>query len=236
MRRPERILIFEDEPAMASVLRDYLVQAGMEAEIVHEGTGAVDLILSSKPHLVILDIMLPGKDGLTICREVRARSDVPIILETARVEEIDRLLGLELGADDYVCKPFSPREVVARVKAVLRRYRREAAPDLEPDSTSGLSLDADKWVATFNGMALDLTRREFQLLSVLHGRPGRVFSRGQLLELAFKGDTDVFDRTIDSHIKNIRQKIRKVDPEFQCHPLGLWGWVRVRRMMADRPK
>jgi len=213
MSKPDRILIVEDEPALAAVLRDYLLQAGMEAEITHDGGGAVDLILSSKPDLVILDIMLPGKGGLTICREVRAKSDVPIILETAKVEEIDRLLGLELGADDYLCKPFSPREMVARVKAVLRRYRRETAPDADPDAASSLHLDGDRWLATLNGVPLDLTRREFQLLSAMHNRPGRVFSRAQLLDLAFPGESDVFDRTVDSHIKNIRQKIKKVAPQ-----------------------
>jgi two-component system, OmpR family, response regulator BaeR len=212
MRRPERILIVEDEPEIASVLSEYLVEAGMEADVIHDGADAVDLILSSKPDLVILDVMLPGKDGLTVCREVRAKSEVPIILETAKVEEIDRLLGLELGADDYICKPFSPREMVARVKAILRRYRRQMMPDAEPDTAPRLRLDADRWAASIDGISLDLTRREFQLLSVLHGRPGRVFSRGQLLDLAFHGESDVFDRTIDSHIKNIRQKIKKADP------------------------
>jgi two-component system response regulator BaeR len=204
-----RILIVEDEPALASILQDYLRQAGMDADVLNDGTDAVATILAAKPDLVVLDIMLPGKDGLTICRELRAVSDVPIILETAKVEEIDRLLGLELGADDYLCKPFSPRELVARVKAILRRVDRQARPPEE----GGLVLDADQWIATLGGKPLELTRREFQLLSVLTNRPGRVFSRAQLLDLAFPDDTDVFDRTIDSHIKNIRQKIKKRDPD-----------------------
>jgi len=213
MPKLDHILIFEDESEIAAVLLDYLVEADMEADVVDDGSGAVELILSSRPDLVILDVMLPVKDGLTICREMRAKSEVPIILETAKVEEIDRLLGLELGADDYVCKPFSPREVVARVKAIPRRHRQQSKRDLEPDSASRLRLDLDKWVAAVDGGSLDLTRREFQLLSVLHGRPGRVFSRGQLLDLAFHGENNVFDRTIDIHIRNIRQKIKKLDPE-----------------------
>lgn len=209
MSDSKRILIVEDEPALASVIQDYLRQAGMAADVLHDGTNAVETILTTKPDLVILDIMLPGKDGLAICREVRAASDVPIILETAKVEEIDRLLGLELGADDYLCKPFSPRELVARVKAILRRTDRAVAPPAE----GRVVLDSDRWTASLDGQPLDLTRREFQLLSVLYNRPGRVFSRAQLLDLAFPEDHDIFDRTIDSHIKNVRQKMRKIDPD-----------------------
>jgi two-component system response regulator BaeR len=209
MSEAKHVLIIEDEAALAEILRDYLRQAGMEADVLHEGTHAVETILRARPDVVILDIMLPGKDGLSICREVRAASDVPIILETAKVEEIDRLLGLELGADDYICKPFSPRELVARVKAILRRVDRQA----RPSDDGGLVLDADQRIATLDGKPLELTRREFQLLSVLVNRPGRVFSRSQLLDLVFPDDSDVFDRTIDSHIKNIRQKIKKRDPD-----------------------
>lgn len=210
----KHILVVEDEPTLAGVIRDYLVEAGMSADVLSEGTGAVETILETGPDLVILDVMLPGVDGLTICREVRARSNVPIILETARVEEIDRLLGLELGADDYVCKPFSPRELVARVKAILRRIDRQAEPDADSGDQAGLRLDPDTWSASLGGKALDLTRREFQLLAVLKERPGRVFSRSQLLDLAFPDDTDIYDRTIDSHIKNLRRKIKAVDPDL----------------------
>jgi len=209
MSRTKRILIVEDEPDLAGVIRDYLAQAGMEAEILSEGTLAVETILGTRPDLVVLDVMLPGKDGLTICREVRAASDVPIIMETARVEEIDRLLGLELGADDYLCKPFSPRELVARIKAILRR----AAPaDDGGRGENGLVLDEESFRASLFGKALDLTRREFMLLLALHKRPGRVFSRAQLLDLAYPDDAEVFDRTIDSHIKNIRMKVKAVAP------------------------
>ncbi|MEM7299631.1 MAG: response regulator [Pseudomonadota bacterium] len=202
-----KILIVEDEPALAEVLKDYLEQMGMDALLLHDGANAVEIILETKPDLVILDVMLPGKDGLTICREVRAVSEVPIILETARVEEIDRLLGLELGADDYICKPWSPREVVARVKTILRRVDRSVSAQPDTSSNDGLTLDAENWTTRYNGDLVDLTRREFQLLSVMANRPGRVYSRSQLLDLAFPDDADVYDRTIDSHIKNIRQKL-----------------------------
>ena len=177
--------------------------------ILWDGTHAVERVLAAQPDLVVLDIMLPGKDGLTICRELRAKSDVPIIMETARVEEIDRLLGLELGADDYLCKPFSPRELVARIKAILRRTAPTQDLDAPEDS---LVMDPESWRATLSGKPLDLTKREFQILHTLHKRPGRVFSRAQLLEMAFPDDADVFDRTIDSHIKNIRVKVKTLEP------------------------
>lgn len=201
------IMIIEDEPALASILQDYLRRADMDSQTLNEGTFAVEAILASSPDLVILDVMLPGKDGLTICREVREQSDVPIILETAKVEEIDRLLGLELGADDYVCKPWSPREMVARVKTILRRINIQKKINPAPGN-DGLQIDNDTWAVTFNREKLDLTRREFQVLDALYRRPGRVFSRSQLLELAFPNDASVFDRTVDSHIKNIRHKLR----------------------------
>lgn len=211
MFKKNRILIIEDEPALASIIQDYLEQANMTADILYEGSDAVATILATQPDLVVLDIMLPGKDGLQICREVRAHSNVPIILETARVEEIDRLLGLELGADDYLCKPFSPRELVARIKAVLRRT---SAPQAGPEDTTKLTLDVHRWQAHLLGQPLGLTRREFQLLQVLHNRPGRVFSRSQLLDLVFPDDSAVIDRTIDSHIKNIRMKVKAIAPDF----------------------
>ena len=151
--------------------------------------------------------MLPGKDGLSVCRELRERSTVPIIMITARVEEIDRLLGLELGADDYVCKPFSPREIVARVKAILRRIDLNAA--MPANAYPGLIVDIDKFKATLDGEALDLTPVEFRLLSMLAGAPGRVFSRDQLMNEIYLDGRVVSDRTVDSHIKNLRQKITK---------------------------
>jgi two-component system response regulator BaeR len=201
-----RILIVEDEITLAEVIRDYLLSNGMEVDILSEGTHAVETALEKAHDLIILDLMLPGVDGLTICRKLRQNSDVPIIMTTAKVEEIDRLLGLEMGADDYVCKPYSPRELVARVRAVLRRRPLGGQP---PDKglDARLHIDQERWRATLDGDDLDLTRREFSLLAALAARPGRVFSRDQLLSLAFPDDTEVFDRTIDSHIRNIRRKI-----------------------------
>lgn len=203
-----RILIVEDEPALASVIQDYLHRSHMDSDILTDGTHAVEAILSTAPDLVILDIMLPGKDGLTICREVREQSNVPIILESAKIEEIDRLLGLELGADDYICKPWSPREMVARVKTILRRVNLQKGLEASGSNSGGLLIDSDTWSATFDHEKVDLTRREFQVLDVLFRRPGRVFSRSQLLEQAFPDDATVFDRTVDSHIKNIRHKLK----------------------------
>lgn len=203
-----RIMIVEDEPALASVIQDYLQRSHMESDILTDGTHAVEAILSSAPDLVILDVMLPGKDGLSICREVREHSDVPIILETAKIEEIDRLLGLELGADDYICKPWSPRELVARVRTILRRVNLQNKNNDTQSDVNGLRVDRETWSVTFDNAKIDLTRREFQVLDVLFRRPGRVFSRGQLLEMAFPNDATVFDRTVDSHIKNIRQKLK----------------------------
>ncbi|MBU2961226.1 response regulator [Citreicella sp. C3M06] len=201
-----RILIVEDEMALASVLRDYLLRDGMAVDLLTEGSHAVETALGTPHDLVILDLMLPRVDGLSICRQLRQRSDVPIIITTARVEEIDRLLGLELGADDYVCKPYSPRELVARVRAVLRR-RPVGGGAAKPEPAARLQIDPEAWRVTLDGVDLALTRREFSLLAALAARPGRVFSRDQLLTLAFPDDTEVFDRTIDSHIRNIRRKI-----------------------------
>jgi two-component system response regulator BaeR len=203
---PRSILMIEDELALAEIASDYLLQADMNVDMLSNGSEAVEKILSSKPDLVVLDLMLPGKDGLTICREVRHQSDVPIIMVTAKVEEIDRLIGLELGADDYICKPYSPRELVARVKTILRRVNRQSVSGT--DQAARLVVDPQRWTATLDGIALELTRREFCLLEVLHRRAGRVYSRAQLLDLAFPDDSEIIDRTIDSHIKNIRNKIK----------------------------
>lgn len=216
-----RILIIEDEIALAEVVRDYLIAAGMQVDTLAEGTGAAEAALTGAYDLLVLDLMLPGVDGLVICQEVRRSSDVPIIMTTAKVEEIDRLLGLGMGADDYLCKPYSPRELVARVQAILRRSAgRVPGTDAPKDR---ITMDADRWSATLDGQPLDLTRREFMIVQCLTNRPGRVFSRNALLEHAFPGDTDVFDRTIDSHIRNIRRKIAAVsqnDPIRSVYGVG----------------
>ncbi|HDZ75311.1 MAG TPA: response regulator [Aurantimonas coralicida] len=217
-----RILIVEDEVELASIVTDYVLQAGLAVEVLHDGALATEWLLSGRFDLAVLDLMLPGEDGLTICRKVRRSSDVPIIMTTAKVEEIDRLLGLELGADDYVCKPYSPRELIARIKAVLRRTT-DARKDEPARLEDRLVIDGDRWKATLDGQGLELTRREFQLLQVMVERPGRVFSRAQLLDLAFLDDADVIDRTIDSHMRNIRRKIGQVsdwDPIRSVYGVG----------------
>lgn len=214
---PPHILVVEDEPKLAALLADYLRAAPYDVSVLHEGTDAVQWVRENPPDLLLLDLMLPGKDGLTICREVRAFSQIPIIMVTARVEEIDRLLGLELGADDYICKPFSPREVVARVKALLRRAGREpeARPQADKDAT-GLTLDADGYRALYQGVRLELTPVEFRLLRLLSGQPGRAFNREQLLNAAYDDERIVSDRTIDTHIKNLRRKLHQTGAPEEC--------------------
>ncbi len=203
----EKVLIVEDEPKLAELMLEYLSASGFEASILNNGTDVVPWTREHKPDLVLLDIMLPGRNGMEICREVRAFSSVPIIMVTARVEEIDRLLGLELGADDYICKPFSPREVVARVKAVLRRTR-----DGQTVQAQGLVLNQDRYRATLHGRDLELTAVEFKLLQLLMEHPGRIYGRQQIMEKIYPDDRFVSDRTIDSHIKKLRRKIEAADP------------------------
>ena len=201
------VYIVEDEPTLAALVADYVRAAGFEPTVFGDGALALAAIRDRMPALVVLDLMLPGLDGLALCRAVRAFSDVPVVMVTARVEEIDRLLGLDLGADDYLCKPFSPRELVARIKAILRRARAEA-----PASPQAVAIDAGGRRATVRGQPLDLTPTEFDLLAALARRPGQVFSRARLLELARQGNLDVHDRAIDSHIKNLRRKIEVLAP------------------------
>ncbi|MEO8385545.1 MAG: response regulator [Betaproteobacteria bacterium] len=205
MNKARRIMIVEDEPKLSSLLHDYLIAAGYETEIHAEGSKVVESVKNSPPDMMLLDLMLPGKDGLSICREVRAFSTIPIIMLTARVEEIDRLLGLDLGADDYICKPFSPREVVARVKAILRRVGPEAG------GAAPIELDQDRFTATLSGKSLGLTPVEFRLLTTLAAQPGRVFSRNQLMDILYVDHRIVSDRTVDSHVKNLRRKITDAD-------------------------
>jgi two-component system response regulator BaeR len=203
----ETILIVEDEEKLAGLLADYLRQAGFDTTCLGDGAVVAQWVLEHKPDLILLDLMLPGKGGLDICKEVRSFSNVPIIMTTARVEEIDRLLGLELGADDYICKPFSPREVVARVKAVLRRT---VTNHLAP--TSGLILDESRYRAVLNGYELDLTAVEFKLLQFLAANPGRIYGRDTLMDHIYSDERVVADRTIDSHIKKLRKKIEAACP------------------------
>jgi two-component system response regulator BaeR len=200
------IYIVEDEPELAALVADYARAAGFVPTLFADGAEALAAIRAHVPALVVLDLMLPGLDGLALCREVRTFSTVPIVMVTARVEEIDRLLGLELGADDYLCKPFSPRELIARIKAILRRSFVPASP---------LAIDAAARRASVHGRLLDLTPTEFDLLAALVRRPGQVFSRARLLALAHQDNLEVTDRAIDSHIKNLRRKIEAAAPGLE---------------------
>jgi two-component system, OmpR family, response regulator BaeR len=202
-----KVLIVEDEPKLAGLLSDYLRQAGFEASCLGNGAEAVSRVREWLPDLVLLDLMLPGRDGLDICKEIRTFSSVPVIMVTARIEEIDRLLGLELGADDYICKPFSPREVVARVRAVLRR-----TGGGQTIQAAGLVLDEARYGATLDGRDLGLTAVEFKLLQFLAASPGRIYGRQQLMDRIYPDRRIVADRTIDSHIKKLRRKIAEAAP------------------------
>jgi two-component system response regulator BaeR len=204
----QHIHIVEDEPELAALVADYVRAAGYTPTLFADGALALQALRTATPALVVLDLMLPGLDGLSLCRALREFSDVPVVMVTARVEEIDRLLGLEAGADDYVCKPFSPRELVARIKAILRRSGHAAQPSV-------VAIDDSTRRIAIHGKPLDLTPSEFALLAVLARRPGQVFSRAQLLDLAFHDSLDVTDRAIDSHIKNVRRKIEAVAPGLE---------------------
>jgi len=217
MSRPnidqEQILIVEDEPKIARLVADYLEGSGFTTHHLAHGDTVLPWLATqeARPTLIVLDLMLPGTDGLTLCREIRQRwPGVAIIMLTARVEEVDRLLGLELGADDYICKPFSPREVVARTRAVLRRSRAASAPAAVG---SDLVLDEEGWRALADGRDLGLTAVEFQLLKVLMHSPGRIFTREQLMDHMYRDHRIVSERTVDSHIKKLRRKIAETWPE-----------------------
>ncbi|MFT5175697.1 MAG: two-component system response regulator BaeR [Gammaproteobacteria bacterium] len=208
-----QILVVEDETRLATVLCEYLQQAGFDTHHLAEGNAVAAHVREHAPALVLLDLMLPGRDGLDVCRDIRAISQVPIIMLTARVEEIDRLLGLELGADDYMCKPYSPREVVARVRAVLRRVQAsdssssEASAGERIEPNDAFTLDEGALRVRAHGKEVELTRVEFQLLQALHHHPGRIYSRAQLMDLIYPDRRIVSDRTIDSHVKKLRKKL-----------------------------
>ena len=203
------ILIVEDETKLATVLRDYLMRDGYSVSLLDRGDGVLDWLSRETPDLILLDLMLPGTDGLSLCRAIRSTQQTPIIMTTARVEEIDRLLGLELGADDYICKPFSPREVVARVKAVLRRTRQ--MPDSAPEPQLQLAENSNR--ARFGDRDTELTAIEMRLLQLLMKQPGRIFTRDQLMDDIYPDRRLVSDRTIDSHIKNLRRKLSTLAPD-----------------------
>lgn len=202
-----RVLVVEDDRKISDLLLNYLRVDGYEATAVYDGREAVQQISQRAPDAVILDWMLPGLDGIGVCKAVRAFSDVPILMLTARVDELDRLLGLDTGADDYVCKPFGPREVVARVRALLRRASGRVIALPQPWLVEEASFRIS-WL----GQWLPLTRIEFMVFRTLLARPGRVFSRAQLLSSVHDSQRDISDRAIDTHVKNLRKKVQAIDP------------------------
>ncbi len=220
----KKILVVEDEKNISNVIRAYLIKEGFDVITAPDGKIALELFKDEEFHLIILDLMLPKISGEEICTTIRATSDVPIIMLTAKVDEDSKIEGLSIGADDYVTKPFSPRELVSRVKALLRRSYRDSSPMAEKltFNNGDLEVDIDKMIVRKNGKTIYLTSNEFKVLVSLLTRPGQVFSREQLIELAFGYDYDGFDRTIDTHIKNIRQKIEN-NPKNPSYILTIYG-------------
>jgi DNA-binding response OmpR family regulator len=215
------ILVVDDEPKIATLARDYLEHAGFAVLTASDGTSALATIRQRRPDLVVLDLGLPGLDGLDVTRELRRDSTIPIVMLTARDDELDKLLGLELGADDYLTKPFSPRELVARVRAVLRRADRP--PDAAETIRAGdVVLDLPRMRAEVGGTAVELTPTEFQVLATLAARPGRIFTRAQLLDALHGVAFETYERAIDSHIKNLRRKIEP-DPRRPRYVLTVYG-------------
>ena len=215
------ILVVDDEPKIVKLARDYLEQSGFRVIAATDGRSALDLVHQQRPDLVVLDLKLPGIDGLDVCRTLRRESDVPIIMLTARVEEMDRLIGLELGADDYITKPFSPRELVARVRAVLRRVQGETR-QIGLIQAADLEIDLNGHRVTRKGEAITLTRSEFNLLVMLAQHPGQAFTREQLLTRLYNVAYDSYARSIDAHIKNLRQKLES-DPSEPRYILTVFG-------------
>ncbi|WP_413283401.1 response regulator [Vibrio sp. MA40-2] len=209
MQSSRSVLVVEDELTLANVLCEYVNHSGMVAHHIDNGGEVIDWVKKHHPDLIVLDLMLPIRDGLDIYRELRTFSSVPVIMATARVDEIDRLLGLELGADDYICKPYSPREVIARIKNVLRRSN----GSLQPEAETKLTINVEKMKVILNGSELCLTPAEFKLLNFLFQREGQIFSREQLMDRIYDDGRVVTDRTIDSHIKNLRKKMLEIDKE-----------------------
>lgn len=201
------VLIIEDEKELAEILEAYLTRSGYETLHAPSGDGGLALWREHDPDMVLLDLNLPGMDGIEVARIIRQSADTPLIMVTARVDEVDRLLGLELGADDYITKPFSPREVVARVKAVLRRVEKPAEQVEKKVHYQDLEINPETFIVTKSGQELELTPTEFNLLQAMAQQPGRVFSRLQLLEISQGVAYEGYERSIDAHIKNLRAKL-----------------------------
>jgi DNA-binding response OmpR family regulator len=215
------ILVVDDEPKIATLARDYLEHAGFAVLTAADGPAALTAIRRNRPDLVVLDLGLPGLDGLDVTRELRRDSNLPIIMLTARDDELDKLLGLELGADDYLTKPFSPRELVARVRAVLRRADRP--PEVAETIHAGeVVLDVPRMRVAVSGRSVELTATEFQLLATMAARPGRIFTRAQLLDALHGIAFESYERAIDSHVKNLRRKLEP-DPRRPRYLLTVYG-------------
>jgi DNA-binding response OmpR family regulator len=215
------ILVVDDEPQIVRLVRDYLEHSGFAVLTAADGPTALRTARTARPDLVVLDLGLPGLDGLDVARALRRDGDVPIIMLTARTEESDKLVGLELGADDYLGKPFSPKELVARVRAVLRRVEGLRQPH-DVVTAGDLELDVPRMLASVGGRRVDLTRTEFQLLETMARQPGRVFTRAQLLDAVRGVAFESYERAIDAHVKNIRRKIEP-DPHAPRHLLTVFG-------------
>jgi len=227
------ILVVDDERKIVTVLKGYLEQAGFHTVTAGDGQTALTTFRHTKPDLVILDLMLPGIDGLDVCRAMRRESSVPIIMLTARAEETDRLIGLELGADDYVVKPFSPREVVLRVRAILRRVEGDVSAS-EMLQAGDITLDLAAHQAAVSGRLVELTPMEFELLAALARSPGRTFARAQLLAQAQESPLEGFERTVDVHIRNMRAKIEP-DPKNPRYILTVYGVGYKLSVDVDAP-
>lgn len=215
------ILIIEDEQQIVEICRDYLAASGFEVVSAADGIAGLKLAESIHPALILLDLMLPGMDGMEICRRLRLHSKIPVIILTARHRETDKLDGLQTGADDYITKPFSPREMVARVQAVLRRA--EGHPEVKTEKTAALHLDRDHYRALLPSGEISLTPTEFDILSILSSQPGEVFSRGQLLDMIRGVSFGSYERAIDSHIRNLRRKIDR-DGDETRHIITVHGY------------
>ena len=204
-----KVLIVEDEPKIIALLKDYLLAEGYQVEVESDGAAAMAAFLRFHPDVVLLDVMLPGRVGTDICRDIRAQSDAGIVMISAQTEELDRLLGLELGADDYICKPFSPKEVMARINTLLRRLRRGATGDEEQQpALPKISADPEQQILRINNYTIKTTPTEFHLFRILSSAPGHIYSRSQLVDELRKEEHEVGDRAIDSHIKNLRRKLK----------------------------
>ena len=210
MDKTHRILIVEDEPTLGELVQDYLRAAGFDTVVIHDGSDAAQWLQHQQADLIVLDLMLPGMDGIELCKLIRKSADTPIVMATAKVEEIDRILGLNIGADDYICKPYSPKELIARIRAILRRVH-----PLGEENSATIKLNPDQLSLSIDGKTSELTLIEFRLFELLSREPGKIFSRQYIMDNIYNDYRVVSDRTVDSHIKKLRKKIQELSPNKQ---------------------